>query len=612
MAADRPVEILALPPKLHELFDGLVASTVQGTDEQKELNFLSRALAAYAVHTLAGASVPDSAAAIVDGGNDGGIDCAYISVATNTLWLVQSKYTSDGMSEPGLQEVGRFAAGVEDLLAQRFDEVRLNPTWLPLLPRVEALLRQPETQVRAILCYSGLRLLSEDRKQRLDVLKVKLANDDLDQFFDFKSVNLTTINDWVCGAEALRGVEIVDLEIVRPGRLTEPFDTVYGLISLEKLYALFQAHGRALISENLRGFKGNTDVNEEIQKTIDQEPSHFLYLNNGLTAYCSRLEPDNRDRLNLEQKRYTARGFSIINGAQTLGSIAASFRKLEDGAPLPNGHAFIKIISLERCEDDREFADRISRTANFQNHVGLKDFAAAYPMHQQIALTLKPHGINYHHKIDEDTPPTDGENYTIDEALTACACLKNAQDCDFVTRVAANRPSLLSLDMIYPAEDPLRSRHERVFPPDLSARTAWRAVQAQRIVLQVMADSARASAGATKAFYTNAKWIVLTAIFNRLKPELGEALALSSDEVATVTAAVSDYAEKLLAQAVAKGLAAYEAAPGGLLVLKTQRDFQSVFKTQGDCQILFNALKAEIRNNDNQAQPAMAAPQGPA
>lgn len=273
-------------------------------------------------------------------------------------------------------------------------------------------------------------------------------------------------------------------------------------------------------------------------------------------------------------------------------------------------NAFIKIISLERCDDDRAFADRISRTANFQNHVGLKDFASAYPLHEQMALTLRPLGVHYHYKIDEDTPASDADNYTIDEALTACACLKNTADCDFVTRVAANRASLLSLDMVYPAAEVLRSRHERIFPPDLSARTAWRAVQVQRIVLQIMSASAKASTGASKAFYTNARWVVLAAIFNRLRPEAGEALALSADEIATVMAEVTEYAERLLALAVARGFAAYQAAPGGLQILTSPRDFQSVFKTQGDCQILFAALKAAIWNPQDQAQPAMAAPQG--
>lgn len=609
MAADRPVEILALPPKLHELFDGVVPPKTNGTVEQNERDFLSRTITAFALHKLGDATLQEAAQGIVDGGGDGGIDGVFHSPATNTLWVVQSKYIHAGLTEPDLGDVTKFKTGVENLLEGKFEAFAENPKWVALKPRLEAIFRNPSTQVRAVLCYSGLAFISEDRKRLFEALKAKVSKDQEDDYFQFLTVNLTTLNDWVTGGDEARGIASVDLEILQPGLMTKPYETIYGLIALERLKALYDEHGRLLVRANIRGFKGSTDVNEDIQTTLTNEAELFHYLNNGLTAYCDRLDVNNLDRSNAIRKRITAKGFAIINGAQTLGSIAKCVGPSEADAA-PSGYAFIKIISLERCEDDRAFADRISRTANFQNHVGLKDFASAYPLHEQMALTLRPLGVHYHHKIDEDTPPTDTENYTIDEALTACACLKNAQDCDFVTRVAANRQSLLSLDMIYPETEVLRSRHERVFPPDLSARTAWRAVQAQRIVLQIMADSARASTGANKAFYAHAKWIVLAAVFNTLKPQLGEALALSGDEAARVTAAVTKYAETLLAQAVLKGFAAYEAAPGGLQVLKTPRDFQSVFKAQGDCQNLFNALKAEIRKNDDQAQPAMAAPQG--
>jgi len=607
--ATRPVEILALPSKLHELFDGHVPLGTIGDANQRERDFLSRALSAYVLLKLGGASAADAANGIVDGGGDGGIDGIYFSPSANTLWLTQSKYIHAGTGEPDLGEVTKFKIGVENLLEARFDAFALNAKIVALIPQLEAALKNASTQVRSVLCYSGLSFISEDRKHLFEALRAKLSLDQADGYFAFQAVNLTTLNDWVSGGDAGLGIETVDLEIIRPGYVTMPYETIYGLIPLERLKALHDEYGVRLVRANIRGFKGSTEVNEGIQRTLVDEASLFHYLNNGLTAYCDRLELHNLDRTNAEKKRVTAKGFAIINGAQTLGSIAKTIvAPANEGPPL--GFAFIKIVSLERCEDDRAFADRISRTANFQNTVLLKDFAAAYPLHAQMAFTLLAHGISYNFRLDEDTPANDITNFTIDEALTACACLVNTSDCDLVTRVAANRASLMSLDVVYPDDLLCPSRHERVFPQGLSARTAWRAVQVQRLVLQVMSDSSKASSGANKAFYTNAKWVVLAAIFNRLKPEAGEALALSVDETAAVTAAVTDYAEKLLRQAVAKGLAAYENAPGGLQILKTQRDFQSVFKQQSDCQNLFAALKAEIWNPQNQAPPAMVAPQG--
>jgi hypothetical protein len=588
---DRPVEILALPPKLHELFDGRVPLKATGNAEQNERDFLSRALAAYALHKLGGASL-DDAAAVVDGGGDGGIDGVYFSPLSNTLWVVQSKYIYEGWAEPSLGDVTKFKSGVEDLLTGHFDTFADNAKWATLLPQVKGALDNTATQVRAALCYSGIPFISEDRKKLFEKLKGKVNKDQEDDYFQFLAVNLTTLNDWVTGGDEGPGIECVELEIVHPGWVPTPFETIYGLIALERLKALHVEYGGKLMRANIRGFKGSTDVNDDIQRTLAHEAGLFHYLNNGLTAYCDRLDVYNLDRAKAECKRITARGFAIINGAQTLGSIGKCIAAPQNGAPA-SGYAFIKIVSLEKCEDERAFAERISVAANFQNHVALKDFAAAYPLHEQMALTLRPHGIGYYYKIDEDTPNPDAKNFSIGEALTACACLHTAKDCDLLYRVAANRDSLRSLEMVFPADQALRSRHERVFPPNLSARTAWRAVQVQRIVLKAMGDNAKASTGATKSFYVNARWLVLAAVFNRLKPEAGEALGLSNAGRAAVSESVTAYAEKLLVQAVTKGFASYESA-GGAQVLVAPRDFQSVFKTQADCEALLSALKKEI------------------
>ena len=596
--AGRPIEILALPPKLHALFDGLLPQKTDGNVEQNERDFLSRALAAYALHKLGGATLQEAANGVVDGGGDGGIDGIYFSPVTNILWLTQSKYVHSGMNEPDLGDVTKFKTGVENLLEGKFEAFAANPLITARRAQLEGHLGDAATQVRAALCYSGLPLISDDRKHLFEGLKAKVSKDQEDDFFRFQSVNLTTLNDWVTGADEGPGIEAIELEIFRPGLMTTPFETIYGLVSLERLKALHEEHGVRLIRANIRGFKGSTDVNDDIQKTLTEEAGLFHYLNNGLTAYCDRLELNNLDRTNAERKRVTARGFAIINGAQTLGSIGKCI-SIPVGEAVPSGYAFIKIISLEKCEDDVSFAERISRAANLQNHVSLKDFAAAYPLHEQMSLTLTPHGVGYHYRLDEDTPAPDDQNFTIEEALTACACLHNAQDCDLLYRVAANRDSLRSLEMVYPADQVVRTRHERVFPISLSARTAWRAVQVQRIVLQIMGDSARASTGAAKSFYTNARWLVLAAIFKRLEPEAGEEISLSNDERAAISAAVSDYAEKLLTQAVSKGFASYDTIAGGTNVLSSTRDFQSVFKTQGDCQTLFKALKTQLWTTQN-------------
>jgi len=173
--------------------------------------------------------------------------------------------------------------------------------------------------------------------------------------------------DAVYHSEATNIVWVVQSKFIRNGRGEPDLGSVVKFkVGLENLL-----QGRF---EAFQAYKGNTAVNEQIAATVRDEPRHFFYLNNGLTAYCERLEVRNIDRANYELKHVRAFGLSIVNGAQTFGSIADYFA----GAATPElqGFVFLKLISLERCEDDRGFAERITRSTNFQNQIGAKDFAA--------------------------------------------------------------------------------------------------------------------------------------------------------------------------------------------------------------------------------------------
>jgi hypothetical protein len=121
MPAETPIEFLHLSEKLHEAFDGKLPAAPSGTPQEKETNFLSRALAAYAIHKLSGCSLDDAAASVVDGEGDGGVDAIYYAASTSLLWVVQSKFFSDGRGEPDLGSVTKFKTGLENLLQGKFE-----------------------------------------------------------------------------------------------------------------------------------------------------------------------------------------------------------------------------------------------------------------------------------------------------------------------------------------------------------------------------------------------------------------------------------------------------------------------------------------------------------
>jgi hypothetical protein len=583
MTVEIPLELAHVVKRLHADFDTRLAAGTGSTADEREKNFLTRALVAFAIHRLAACSLDEAAAAVVDGGGDFGLDAIFFSPTAATLWLAQSKFDGSGRGQPDLGEASKFCDGINALLQGKFGPFATNAEITKRKAEIEAALKTPELQVRAIMVYSGLAVVSEDRRHIFDELRTAFSSGS--DYLVIATYNLTSVHDWVTDADKAPGVPKLQLTLEKPGWVTEPYETIYGCIRIADLAALWKDHEKRLIAANLRGYKGSTEVNEGIGKTIAEEPQNLFYLNNGLTAYCERLEVDNVDRPNADRKRVTVYGFSIVNGAQTLGSIAAHVAGHAGTAP--DGVAFLKIVSLQKCAEDRAFAIRITQSTNFQNQITVRDFVALEEEQPAIATGLALSGINYHYKDADDTPSPDTTNFTLEEATTALACLEQQPNCDLLSRIVAQRKALWSFEEVYPAGSPHRSRYALLFKNSRSARSIWRSVQAQRIVDEALRTT---ETSVRKDFFVYGKWLVLNAMFLQLHPERGEALTLTPEEKLKIVQAAQEYAEHLWTLCQSKGFVSAKAGGGW----ESHRHFKSVFSAPGDCQTLRNALLAKL------------------
>src|SRR6266851_1835255 len=107
------------------------------TPQQHERNRLSRSLAAFAIEKLADVTAAQAANAVMDGGNDNGIDAIHFDRLSSRLWLVQSK--AGGAPDSG--ENKKFCDGIRDLAAGRLD--KFNQNFARLQPDVEDALETP-------------------------------------------------------------------------------------------------------------------------------------------------------------------------------------------------------------------------------------------------------------------------------------------------------------------------------------------------------------------------------------------------------------------------------------------------------------------------------------
>ncbi len=346
-----------------------------------------------------------------------------------------------------------------------------------------------------------------------------------------KTINLVSLHDWLTAQDEHQGVEHVKVTFHVPGWMKRPHEMIYGKVALKDIKALHQQHGDALIAGNIRSFQGATEVNQAIAETLATQPEKFMYLNNGITAYCGRMEMMPASKLNHEIKEVTAHRFSIVNGAQTVGVISGA-----DNAVLENGYVFMRLVSLERMEDDREFAKLITTTTNYQNRVRQRDLASVEPEQRAIAETLKMSGISYQFKKAKDSWPEYNRehSFTSDDALIVGACIASFADGSLCARLRSDKDSLWRNDDGDESKQQ-PSSYERIFSPAHSPRMLWRGTQAMRTVadqFNIFAETENDSEYVDCVYFSY--FLILALVFQKHHPERGEELYLKKVEISDI------------------------------------------------------------------------------
>jgi len=147
----------------------------------------------------------------------------------------------------------------------------------------------------------------------------------------------------------------------------EPHPTVIGSIKGNALVNLFKEHKESLFTYNIRGYLGaRGTINKEIKQTIKDRPTEFFYFNNGISAICTEYE--------LEENILTAYDFQIINGAQTVGSLARSDLNSDI-------EVLFRLTKAEDVKTEKGINRDIIRYNNSQNIVKASDFRANDDIH---------------------------------------------------------------------------------------------------------------------------------------------------------------------------------------------------------------------------------------
>lgn len=261
-------------------------------------------------------------------------------------------------------------------------------------------------------------------------------------------------------------------------------------------------NGVQLLADNVRVFLGDSEVNKSVKETAISAPEQFWYLNNGITVLCKSFEKTVAGGSDRRNGLYTISGASVVNGAQTVGSLTGLSRA-HRGA-LEQVRVTVRFIALD--EADEGFGKRVTRATNTQNRIGGRDFVGLDPEQVRLRDEFAVDGLVYAIRNGEADPaPSTGCSF--DEAIVALAC--SADDVTLTTQ-AKREVGRLYIDTG-------RAPYKALFNARTTSTMVWRRVQVMRHVDLYLSNAVRGwSDSRQKGFAVHGNRLALHLVFQQL------------------------------------------------------------------------------------------------
>jgi len=485
---------------LYKLFETEIdMSDIKAGGKNYEDFFLTRALAAYSIHFLSNASPTDSAKAVTDGGNDNGLDAVYYDQNEKRLYIVQSKWIKSGKGEPSNGDIKKFLAGVTHLFNLRFD--LFNEKVQRFKEDIIAAVTDPNSKYTLVVVYTGINGLAIHSSRDINEL-INDLNDasDIVEACILKQTDLHT--SLTIGLEG----EPIDLDITLQswGKVQEPYLAYYGQVGANQIADWWNKYHTRLFSKNIRSILGDTEINNEIRETLGQDSKNFWYFNNGITLVATKIKKTMEYGSNTDIGTIHCDKVSIVNGAQTVGTIgrfASNPLSNVDNVYIP-----FRIISLEGSPTN--FGKAITRANNRQNKIENRDFAALDPEQIRIKTELAIDGITYQVIRSEKFEAAE-DSFDVVESTIALACASG--DGQIVVQLKREIGKLW--------EDTENVPYRTLFNPSISGMFVWRCVKIQRCIDQELYDLQANSSEQESGIIIHGNRLLAALIFNRLKPK---------------------------------------------------------------------------------------------
>ena len=488
------IHIQRIRSALTKLFNGhLDMSNYAGKPGQdREMAFLSRAMAAYGLMLLCQIQPDLAAACVTDGFDDNGLDLICFDEGAGVLYLGQSKWINNGNGSISRADCQKLLAGCRDIVNMRLE--RFNACVRSHEAQLRAAVESTDVRIVLFLAYSGTQALSPHVQSDIDLF-LKDMND-TSEVFTVESFDQGRIYKGLT-TDAQRHAINLQILMNEWGHVSDPHSAYYGQVAASSVAKWWKDHGRSLFARNIRYFKGSTDVNNSIAATLREHPEHFWYFNNGITILCSKVGKQILGAPARDSGVFECHDVNIVNGAQTVGMIGMMADSLAN--PLEHAKVLVRLISLEHCAEG--FDKTVTRAANTQNRIESRDFAALDTNQHRLASELLLDGLCYSYK-NGDPPPDTRVGCTIVDATVALACAA-----DLALAVQAKR----EIGRLW--EDIEEEPYKILFNDHTNAADLWKAVEIMRVVDAYLTTISNSGKGRLDVFAVHGNRFILYRVF---------------------------------------------------------------------------------------------------
>lgn len=424
------INIIRVKTRLRELFDGKIDMSDFPNDSSN--HFETRAIAALSLMMTTGLDPQQSALHITDGYHDMGIDAIYLDNTQKELIVLQSKWRDSGTGSISQEEMCSFIEGIKRII--EYDLNGANSAIVQKKDDIDFALTSMGYQIHILFVHTGNEVATDYALRPLQSL-LSATNDEISTLLIYNEISFKEIYSYLAQGQNPESIVLDDVILNNWGKVESPYPVYYGTISAAAIGKWYKEFGNALFAKNIRFYKGSTDVNDGMKRTLLQEPENFFLYNNGLKLLCSSIIRKAKDSTTNATGLFRLEGVSLVNGAQTAGTIGTMY--LETPEQVAQASVMIQIVDLSKASEEAYI--QITKLSNTQNRIENKDFAALDPEQERIRTDLDFSHYTYLYKSGDKLTNTD-DQLTFDEAIVALACLN--EDLSYSTLAKRNLGAL--------------------------------------------------------------------------------------------------------------------------------------------------------------------------